>query len=103
MPDAPSFPRLPTRIQGAGGIITVHARTTRVKAEDKEVWGSWDESTRVIELDTRGEPSHQWRVLYHELMHATLADSGLENLFPEATVEALCDAVATARMRERFG
>ena len=99
----PAYPRLPTNVEAAGGPVIVKLRTAKVMAEDKEVWGSWDESSRTIELDARVHPRHQWRVFFHELMHATLADAGLENLFPEPTVEALCDAVATARMREKFG
>ena len=101
--DAIVYPKIPTKMMGAGGPITIKLRNTRVAAEDKEVWGTWDESQRVIELDTRGTMFHQWRVFFHELTHAMLADSGLENLFADNLVEAICDANATARMREKFG
>jgi len=103
--DAVTYPKLPTRVMGAGGPITIKLRKSRVPTEDpnKEVWGTWDESQREIELDARGALSHQWRVYFHELTHAVLADSGLENLFTDQIVEALCDANATARMREKFG
>ena len=97
------FPRLPKTVMGIGGPVVIKHRTETVKVTDAEVWGSWDDSTRTIDIDTRVGMEHQWRVYYHEWMHACLADSGLENLFPDATVEALCDAVSTARMIERFG
>jgi Zn-dependent peptidase ImmA (M78 family) len=68
-----------------------------------ECWGIWDDSTRTILLDKSANRRHQWRVLYHELAHVALSDAGLDNGIGDELVEAICDAVATARMRERFG
>jgi len=42
-------------------------------------------------------------VLYHELTHAALDDSGLSQGMTDAMQESFCEAMATARMRERFG
>lgn len=103
--DEVTYPKLPSKVMGAGGPVTIKLRNSRMLAEDKEreVWGTWDESRREIELDTRGSMPHQWRVFFHELTHAMLSDSGLENLLTDQVVEAICDANATARMREKFG
>lgn len=66
-------------------------------------WGLWKLETRVIELEQNAPRALQWTTLYHELVHAALDDSGLGNLFTDAQQEAICDAMASARMRERFG
>jgi hypothetical protein len=47
--------------------------------------------------------AHQWRTLFHELTHVALDDSGLSNGMNDELVEAVCDAVATQRVREMFG
>ena len=47
--------------------------------------------------------SQRWRTFYHELTHVAVIDSGLANNLRDKIHEALCDAMATARMRERFG
>ena len=98
------YPDLPTKIQGMAGPITVQMRTARATpTDDKDTWGTWDDSTRTIAVDVGARKEHQWRVYYHEAMHACLADSGIENMFADNIIETLCDAVASARMRERFG
>lgn len=99
------MPRIPKKIMGAGGPITIQFRKPKMqegipKTEDS--WATWDDSTRIIEVDSGASAVHQWRVFFHEVTHAMLADSGLENIFDDKVVEAICDANATARMRERF-
>lgn len=96
------YPPLPTHVEAPGGRVTVAPRQ-RPKADGDEVWGSWDEGQRRIEIDSSAPNRHQWKTLFHELAHVALTDSGTDELLPEATVEAICDAFATARMRERFG
>ena len=98
------YPDLPTKIMGMAGPITIRMRTARATIrEDKDTWGTWDESTRMIDVDAGATKAHQWRILYHELAHSMLADSGIENMFADNIIETICDAVASARMRERFG
>lgn len=76
----------------------------KIKHPDgSECWGIWDESIRTITLDKTATKRHQWRVLFHELGHVALDDSGLSNGMDASVVEAICDAIASARMRERFG
>ena len=98
------YPELPTKIMGMAGPIVVRMRTARTTVrEDKDTWGTWDDSTRTIDIDAGARREHQWRVYYHETMHSCLADSGIENMFADNIIETICDAVASARMRERFG
>lgn len=98
------WPVLPRRVQCIGGPITVRRRKGLRTAEgDREAWGLWDAENRTIWLVPRLPRELQWRLLYHELFHACLSDSGLENVLPEDGVEALCDASSSARMVERLG
>ena len=96
------YPKLPVRFDALAGEVRLRLRP-RTKADGRDAWGSWDENTRVIEIDATALPRHQWQTLYHELAHAALTDSGVEEILTDQVVEAICDCVATARMRERFG
>lgn len=94
------YPALPTTLMTLLGPVAVELKD---KWDDADAWGLWQRERRTIEIDKRLARNHQWSTLFHELMHATLDDSGLSNLLTEPQQEALCDASATARMRERFG
>jgi Zn-dependent peptidase ImmA (M78 family) len=98
-----SFPPLPKTVSAPGGEVTV-VLSPKIKHPDgSECWGIWDESIRTITLDRTATKRHQWKVLFHELCHVALDDSGLSNGMEASIVEAICDAIASARMRERFG
>jgi hypothetical protein len=45
----------------------------------------------------------RWHTYYHEWVHAALTDSGAWNEISEKKAEVLADAIASARVRERFG
>ena len=83
-------------------MVTVRRRA-RLRTGNRDAWGLWDAENRIIWIAARIPLELQWRVFYHELMHVALSDSGLENVLPEDGVEALCDAVSSARMVERMG
>ena len=93
---------LPRRVQCVGGSVAVRRRAG-LRTGKREAWGLWDAENRTIWVAVQIPRELQWRVFYHELMHACLSDSGLENVLPEDGVEALCDAVASARMVEQMG
>lgn len=100
MTDYPPIPRL---IRGTGGAIRVRLRRKPKHADGQECWGLWDDGKRLITVDSTASPEHRWRVLFHELAHAALADAGVENLMDGAATEAICDAMATARLQEFRG
>lgn len=75
----------------------------KVRTPEHEAWGTWEPHTRTVEIDTSAPMAHQWRTLFHELAHVALDDAGLSHGMHDDLVEAVCDAIATARMRERFG
>ncbi len=98
-----SWPPLPTRVEGAGGPITVK-RVKRARSDDgKACWGTWDASRREVQVDRSPPRSHQLHTLFHELTHAALDDAGLAQLLSDHGQEAICEAIATARMRELRG
>lgn len=100
------YPSLPREVQGAGGTITVHL-VDRITAdgvdEDHDVLGVFRAVTRRIEILRALRGDQRWLVFYHELAHAALWDSGAANALPHPAEEIVCDAIATARLRERFG
>jgi Zn-dependent peptidase ImmA (M78 family) len=99
-----THPQLPRRVSAPGGPVRVMVGKGQ-PADDKgnDCYGTWDEATRVIHIDATSSPTQQWRTLYHELTHVALSDSGIEEMLTHEASEAICDALATARMRETFG
>lgn len=97
------WPPLPKVVHGSGGPITV--RQIKAPRDDEGVVtdGIWDPRTRTIDLTVSRTAHYKWQIFFHEMMHATLDDSGLGNLLPSESQEALCDAVATARLAEMVG
>jgi Zn-dependent peptidase ImmA (M78 family) len=98
------YPALPATVEAPGGTITVLLKPTLRHADGTDCWGLWDASTRTIEIATAtAVKRHQWRTLFHELTHAALDDAGISQGMTDAMQETLCEALATARMREKFG
>ena len=107
------YPPLPKEVQRAGGTLTIELIAKTIKAaferliakpgDDAENMGHFDPSTRHIQVLKSLRGDQRWMVFYHELAHAALWDSGAHNAVPGAAEEMVCDAIATARLRERFG
>lgn len=97
------YPKLPTTVSAPGGEIAVRITPAPLKIGTQEVWGAWDEGQRTIEISTDVPVKQRWKVFFHELTHVAITDSGLDNMISDELHEAICDAVATQRVRERFG
>lgn len=98
------YPPLPAWIEAPGGKVTISTQKDIRHDDDKVAcWGMWDESDRTIKIDESVKGRLQWGVFYHEATHVALSDSGLNNILQPEIIEAICDAVSTQRMRERFG
>lgn len=95
-------PPLPSSIMAPGGPITV-AVVAKLQDGGEDCWGLWQQDERVITIQRHKSRRHMWATLYHELAHAAMDDSGVSNMLTSQQQEMLCDALATARMRERFG
>lgn len=103
-PAVKRYPRIPAQFEAPGGLVMIVRKPSgAVKSGVNECWGTWEPHTRTIELDSSAPLAHQWRTLFHELTHVGLDDAGLSNGMNDELVEAVCDAMATLRMRERFG
>ena len=101
MPRKP--PAFPVEVMGLGGPITVEIADKLTDEDGGHCWGLWMAPQRLVKIERHTSRDHMWATLYHELIHAALDDSGLSNMLTEPQQEALCDALATARIRERFG
>lgn len=98
------FPPLPKTIHAPGGRVRVVLRKAAAfKSELPDAWGTWEAHTRTIKIDANAPVPHQWWTLFHELTHVALDDAGVSQTLSEEQQQMLCDAMATARMRERFG
>ncbi|MBA3836488.1 MAG: hypothetical protein C0499_02360 [Zymomonas sp.] len=100
---AKRYPALPSEIEGPAGTVIVTLTKAKVTFEGAECGGLWDAGRREITLDAKESRRNQWKYYYHEWGHVMLCDSGLDNAIPADIQETICDAIATARMRERFG
>jgi len=98
------YPPLPTSVQGAGGTITVQlVNVIDPTTADDDTLGQFEPAKRHILILRSLRGDQRWMVFFHELAHAALWDSGAHNVVPGAAEEVICDAIATARLREKFG
>jgi hypothetical protein len=94
---------LPKQVMGMAGPIAVEVCDKLTDEDGSHCLGLWIFRERRIKLERHANMQQVWATFYHELVHAALDDSGLSNLLTEPQQEALCDALANARIRERFG
>lgn len=92
------WPKVPRRVEGLGGSITVKL-VRRISVGGELCWGSWDDSTRTICLDSGAHRRHQWTTLFHELTHSGLDDAGLSEQLSDPGNEAICRAMASLHIR----
>ncbi len=98
------WPALPKVVDAMGGTVKVRLVKGPLKHDDGTVCsGLWDAEKRQITVVRGMPPLMRWRVFFHELAHVALTDAGLDNAMDERVVEAICDAMANTRCRERFG
>lgn len=102
-PARAKYPPLPKELEGPGGTVTIVLTKEPITYESAECWGLYDSEARTITIDARVKPRQRWLTLFHELAHVALIDAGLNNGIADTLHETICDAIATARMRERFG
>ena len=96
------YPKLPSVVQAPGGPVTVEVADV-VRRGDGDAWGTFEQGPRIIRIDQTAPRRHQWWTFYHEMVHVALNDAGLDELIHAEAQEALCNGIAAARMRERFG
>jgi Zn-dependent peptidase ImmA (M78 family) len=95
VPAAAQLPALPDSVPSLLGYIPVQL-VPNLQCNNREVFGCYSSTQRVILIRADMSPVTAWQTLYHELGHATLHDAGVR-LDPE-TEERVADAFATARL-----
>ena len=97
------WPKIPGSLPCPGGDVAVKvvspAAIMKYADPGEELFGCYVQEERTIYLRStiHGEP--RWRVLWHELMHVGLEDSGLRNGLEHQLEEAICDALTSLVMR----
>lgn len=104
------LPRIPRHFEAPAGRVRVrlvkHPRDYddhKHRPRKTPCWGTYSASRRLVEIDRRAPRWFQWHTYYHEWAHAALIDGGVAQVLRSRKHEAVCDAFASARMRERFG
>lgn len=94
----PPIPRSVPSQLGPVPVLIVDSILSRDSTLD--LMGGFDLWRRRIYLKRQLGPVQMWQVLYHEVCHVWMFDSGLRQVTPTALEEAICDASATARVAE---
>lgn len=104
-----AWPPIPKSVRGAGGPIrirlvdAIEPDAGKAAGDNSQTFGIWEGHKRLIRIVNTVDIAFQWSVLYHELVHASLFDSGLTNLMTHENEEALADAISTSRIAEMRG
>lgn len=76
--------------------------TTRIAdlrdRKDRACFGIWRSDVRDVRLEANMDLTKAWHTYWHEWAHIVMDDAGV--MPEEAVAERLCDAFATARVRE---
>jgi len=88
---------LPSSVKVLGATYTVHQQPANT--DESNVSGLFDYNRRTIYVDGTLSAEVQTEVFYHELIHALLAHTGLEELLDDKTQEALCTGLGTGLAR----
>ena len=103
------FPPIPKVVRCPGGDVPVSVVSEQEMKEyadpNETLFGYFHDTERYIKIVDTLSRRARWNTLYHEWCHAVLRDSGLTHSMTSdgKQEEAICDAVAAARMAERFG
>ena len=92
----------PSRVETPVGTVRVVPAPGPLVIEGDTVLGAWLWDQQRIVIDTATSPRTVWHTYYHELCHVALDAAGVSNMVTGEKQEAVCDAIATARLRERF-
>jgi hypothetical protein len=96
------LPPIPEHVMSVLGPIPVIWADSIPDGNGQQFLGAFHPGRREIFLlpILGARPIVAWQVLEHEKCHVWMHDSGLHNLIPRATHQAICDMLATQRVRE---
>jgi hypothetical protein len=96
-------PKIPSILPCPGGDVAIKvvspAEIKKFADPDEELFGCYVQEERTIYLRSTIHGEQRMRVLWHELMHVGLEDSGLRNGLEHTLEEAICDALTSLVMR----
>lgn len=93
--------KFPKQVKGIGGKIKVMLLPMLEKTDKgEETAGRYYADKREIHVLSTQTVKEQWLTLYHELIHAALADSGMTHLLTQESEEAFSDLIGLARVIE---
>lgn len=90
--------KLPRTVSAPGGPVSVRIKRG-LRFDGKKCWGIYQPEHRRILIEQSAAMEQRWRVLYHEIAHVWMMDSGLDNQFSEEGSEAIADAISTGLVR----
>lgn len=93
------LPPIPASAPSVLGAIPILRVVGLKDSNEKDCLGLWLIKTREIHMETNLALAAAWHTLWHEWTHAMLWDAGITGL-TSAIEERLCDALASARVRE---
>lgn len=94
---AKRLPPIPKTVHTAMGEVKVE----QVKKVDKEdSLGEYNIDLRVIRVKKGLEKVQKHQTVFHEWVHVVLTDAGVADVLDSSQEEAVCNAIATARVNE---
>lgn len=88
----PKFPKtLPSHL---GPIRVVRVENLK-SSEGEECHGVFHWDKRLIQIAANLDGAASWQVLFHEYIHAGLADGGMDATLPYAVCESVCDILGS--------
>lgn len=95
---AKPLPPLPTTAPSVLGPVAVERVVDLRDSNGVACLGTWTSTLRLIRLDASLPLAAAWHTYWHEWTHVALYDVGVK--LKKAKEEQICDALATARVRE---
>lgn len=95
------WPPIPKVVKDGQHADIIVQRPYTVKDDNGDpAEGVWMASKRTILIERGLKRERAWWVLFHEQTHATLDDSGVACMLSAKQEEAVCTAIATARLAD---
>jgi hypothetical protein len=93
-----ALPPIPATIPSVLGDVPVTCVVDLRNLRDEACFGIWRSAQRDVRLEVNMSSITAWQTYWHEWAHILLWDASID--VSEELAERLCDALATARVRE---
>lgn len=94
-----ALPPIPATMPSVLGPVPVRRVKGLRNSADEACFGIWRADRRTVELEEDAALTTVWHTYWHEWTHVALWDAGLHGI-DLPLEERICDAFATARVRE---